>query len=42
MLQASGVPSAPKTPVILLPYHEIALGLAPIEERSLDEKVFGL
>jgi hypothetical protein len=42
MLQAVGQPSAEKTPVIFLPFHEIAIAIATVEGLALDEKAFGL
>jgi hypothetical protein len=42
MLQIVGQTSAERTPVIFVPYHEIAVAMSSIEGLSLDEKAFGL
>jgi hypothetical protein len=42
VLQARGVPAAPKTLVWFLPYHEISFAISSIEGVALDEAAFGL
>jgi hypothetical protein len=41
-LQKLEQPTAPKTMVLFVPYHGIALALASIEGPSLNEKAFGV
>jgi hypothetical protein len=40
VLQTLGEASAPKTMVLFVPYHGIALAFSSIEERALNEKAF--
>ena len=42
ILQTLGIPSAPKTLVLFVPFHQILGGVAGAEGPSLDEKAFGV
>ena len=42
VLKLLQVASAPRTPVLFLPFHEISIAISSIPDVALDEKAFGL
>jgi hypothetical protein len=42
ILSDANTPTAPKTPVVFLPYHRLSLVLSSIDVPSLNEKAFGV
>jgi hypothetical protein len=42
LLQSIGMATAPKTPVLFVPYHEMKGILASVDQTALDEKAFGV
>lgn len=42
VLQAAGVSSSARTPVIFVPFQEISLAMSSIPETALEEEAFGV